>query len=171
VAQEIHCHPALVLLNRSTSSTDLLDYQLMGPGERMLELELKTKRQRYKGWSQYRPDLSESDLFILDELALRKIVDAGRYASLLVRDLPEDRWCLWSTADLVLTSKSRVARPLHTDRRFLKGKLLISLTEQSYVCDTLEEAVDRLVRMSRDVDACWNDIAPWPGGSTPAVGA
>jgi hypothetical protein len=53
-----------------------------------------------------RPDLAEVDLFILDELALRKNVDAGRYAYLVVADLPGQRWCVWSTADLVLATKT-----------------------------------------------------------------
>lgn len=171
VAQEIVIHPDLVLLNRATASTERLDFALMGPRERMLELELKTKRQPYRGWSHFRPDVPEPDLFILDELALRKIVDGGRYAFLLVHDMPGDRWCLWTTADLVLTSKGRVARPLLRDHSFVKGKLLISFLEQSVVVGSLPAVLDALVDAVKEIDASWNDIAPWPRGNSPAVGA
>jgi hypothetical protein len=167
----LSAHPELLMLKRSTASTDRLDYQLLGPGERLIEVELKSKRQPYKGWSKYRPDVPEEDLFILDELALRRIVDAGRYAFLLVRDMPRSRWCLWSTADLVLTSKSRVARTVSREVERVKGKLLIDLTEHSIVCGSLSEAVDTLVTAIGHVDRRWDDIAPWPSGRMPATGA
>jgi hypothetical protein len=171
VAARLAAHPDLIMLKRSTASTDRLDYQLLGPGERLLEMELKTKRQPYQGWSRYRPDIVESDLFILDELALRRIVDAGRYAFLLVNDMPGRRWCLWSTADLVLTSKSRVARSLARETERVKGKLLISLIEHSIVRETLGEAIEALISSVHGVDRAWDDIAPWPSGAKPAVGA
>ena len=164
-------HPELIMLKRSTASTDRLDYQLLGPGERLVEIELKSKRQPYRGWSKYRPDVPEADLFILDELALRRIVDAGRYAFLLVRDVPGERWCVWSTADLVLTSKSRVARTVSREVERVKGKLLISLTEHSIVCASLADAVDAIAVAIPQVDKQWDDIAPWPRGNRPALGA
>ncbi|MEA2447440.1 MAG: hypothetical protein QOK47_1077 [Actinomycetota bacterium] len=171
VAARLAAHPGLIMLKRSTSSTDRLDYQLLGPGERLIEMELKTKRQPYQGWTRYRPDVPEKDLFILDELALRRIVDAGRYAFLLVNDMPGRRWCLWSTADLVLTSKSRVARSLARGADLVKGKLLISLVEHSTVTETLAEAIEALITTIYGVDKAWDDIAPWPSGSKPALGA
>jgi hypothetical protein len=171
VGARLAAHPRLIMLKRSTASTDRLDYQLLGPGERLVETELKTKRQPYQGWAKFRPDLPEHDLFILDELALRRIVDAGRYAFLLVNDMPGRRWCLWSTADLVLTSKSRIARSLARESERVKGKLLISLVEHSIVCDTLGEAIETLVTSVEEVDRKWDDIAPWPRGTTPALGA
>jgi hypothetical protein len=66
-------------------------------------------------------------VFILDELALRRVVDAGRYAFLLVRDLPGERWALWSTAELVLAAKVRVSRRLAATTVTDKGKVLIDL--------------------------------------------
>jgi hypothetical protein len=78
----------LVLLKRATSSLYELDYAIAGPGDRLGQVELKAKHQPYRGWGHLRPDLPEAHLFILDELALRKIVDAGRYAYLVVADVP-----------------------------------------------------------------------------------
>lgn len=168
VALALHGDPQLIVLQRCTSSTERLDFQLLGPGERLVELELKSKRQPYQGWSCHRPNVPEEDLFILDELALRRIVEAGRYAFLLVNDMPKRRWCLWSAADLVLTSKARVARKLVTDQVRDKGKLLLDLTEQTTISSRLEHAVRAVAEMVSDVDRRWNDIAPWPGGGATA---
>lgn len=168
VRNELADHPELAMLRCSTASTDRLDYQLLGPGARLLEVELKAKRQVYRGWERYRPGVAERDLLILDELALRKLVDAGRYAFLLVRDLPGDRWAVWSTHDLVMTSKTRVSRQLAVGTGALKGKVLVSFAEDAHLFRSLTEAVDFIVDTSLEIDRRWQDIAPWP--SPPRAG-
>lgn len=155
-------HPLLSLEQDRTDSVSSLDYLVRAPGDRRVEVELKAKLQRYVGWGAYRRDVDERDLFILDELALRHIVDAGRYAFLVVRDAPSDRWCVWNTGDLVLTSKVRVARRLATGRGRVKGKVLISMTEQSVVVPSLADAVAAIAADVLQIDRRWNDIAPWP---------
>lgn len=162
VAGAIDAHPALVRLRTSTSSCDRLDYQLLGPGERMCELELKAKRRPYQGWSALRPEVAPADLFILDELALRRIVDAGRYGFLLVRDIPGRRWALWSTAELVLATKVRAGRHLATGAGHTKGKLLIDLSSAAAVSDTVAAALSTLATLVGVIDRRWDDIAPWP---------
>jgi hypothetical protein len=161
VARALDEHPELVRLSTSTASLDRLDYQLLGPGERLCELELKAKRQPYRGWAHLRPELAEADVFILDELALRRVVEAGRYAFLLVRDLPGRRWALWSTAELVLATKVRVSRQLATSGTS-KGKLLIDLAGAAVVVHTLPAALDALAELVRLIDHRWSDIAAWP---------
>ncbi len=162
VAAAIDAHPALVRLSSSTSSLDRLDYQVLGPGERLCQLELKTKRQAYKGWSGLRPEVAPADLFILDELALRRIVDAGRYGFLLVRDMPSDRWAVWSTAELVLATKVRVGRRLVTGVERTKGKVLIDLSSAAAVTTTLAGALSAVATLVGVIDRRWSDIAPWP---------
>jgi hypothetical protein len=162
VAKVLNDHPDLVLLTDSTASVNSLDYQLEGPGGLRLEVELKAKRQPYVGWSAFRPDVAERDLFILDELSLRHIVDAGRYAFLLVNDVPGRRWCLWATPDLVLASKVRVARPLMRKKARSKGKVLLDIVEQALVVETMVEAVDAIAATTPAIDLHWHDVAPWP---------
>ena len=162
VARALDDHPQLVRLESSTASLDRLDYQLLGPGERLCELELKTKRQPYRGWAQLRPELGEADVFILDELALRRVVDAGRYAFLLVRDLPSERWALWSTAELVLATKVRVSRRLATTSATDKGKILIDLAGAAAISHTLPGALGALAKLVTVIDRQWADVAPWP---------
>ena len=192
VARALGQHPALTLLASSTASTDRLDYQVLGPGDRLVQLELKAKRQPYRGWEAHRPDVPEPELFILDELALRKIVDAGRYGFLVVRDLPQKRWCVWSTAELVLAPKGRVSRRLATGARRAgaavataarvtpavrttsaepvratsaeptKGKVLLDSRDAAGIVPTLSAALDAVVDLIDAVDRRWGDIAAWP---------
>ena len=162
VEAALDAHAILVRLSSSTTSLDRLDYQILGPGERLCQLELKAKRQPYKGWSALRPEVAPTDLFILDELALRRIVDAGRYGFLLVRDMPEDRWAVWSTAELVLATKVRVGRRLVTGVERTKGKVLIDLSSAAVVTKTLPAALSALATLVGLIDRRWSDIAPWP---------
>jgi hypothetical protein len=162
VRNEIAAHPDLVLLSCSTSSTERLDYQVVGPGARMLQIELKAKRQSYVGWARYRPGVDEKDVFILDELALRKLIDAGRYGFLLVHDMPGHRWAVWSNPDLVLTPKARVSRQLAVGSGAVKGKVLISFSDDAHLFQDLVHAIDFIAGISELVDARWTDIAPWP---------
>ena len=157
-------HDAFVPLKTSTSSMAKLDFQVVGPGERLIEIELKEKRQRYRGWSSNRPDVPEGDLFILDELALRKLIDSGRYGILLIFDVPCRRWVVWTMADLVLGSKVRVNRRLLTASGAIKAKVLLDLREASNAVATLGAALDVIANEIATLDARWNGIGPWQSG-------
>lgn len=164
MAEALAAHPELVLARRATQSLDALDFTVLGPGERLAQVELKAKHQPYRGWAQLRPDVGETDLFILDELALRKIVDAGRYAHLVVADLPVGRWCVWSTLDLVLASKVRTVRALATGAGRVKAKVLVDLREAAAVVDSPAGAADVVATSLNRCDRLWGAIEPWPGG-------
>lgn len=167
VAEAIAADRRLVLLRRTTDSLRELDYAIAGPGQRLGYLELKAKHQPYRGWSAFRPEVAERDLFILDELALRKIVGAGRYAHLVVADLPTSRWCIWSSADLVLATKARVVRALATGAGRSMAKVLLDQREAAVTTETAAAAVDAVARPLAVCDAHWDSIEPWPYG--PAV--
>jgi hypothetical protein len=164
VGRAIDVHRDLARLKTSTSALDRLDFQLLGPGEQLCELELKAKRQRYRGWGANWPSVPEKHLFMVDELALRRLVDAGRFAFLLVRDVPGGRWCLWSTTELVLTTKVRVARQLAGPRPAIKGKVLIDLRSAAATHATLAATLSQLAAMVGVIQRRWADISPWPWG-------
>lgn len=165
-------HPALTRLASSTSSMDRLDFQILGPGERLCELELKAKHQTYRGWSDLRPDVNEADLFILDELALRKIIGAGPYAILLINDQPSDRWVVFTIMDLVLAPKVCVDRRLATGVDRIKAKVLLDLTDAHQHHPTATTALSAVASYMKVVDRHWNAIGPWPTVRTsPVVGA
>jgi hypothetical protein len=155
-------HPALTRLSSRTAALDRLDFAVLGPGERLCELELKAKHQPYRSWSDLRPGVAERDLFILDELALRKVIDAGRYAFLLVHDQPTNRWVVWTTMDLVLASKVRVNRRLTTGIDRVKAKVLLDLTDSPHHHTELVAALSAVASATRVIDRHWTDIGPWP---------
>ena len=95
-------------------------------------------------------------------MALRRIVDAGRFGFLLVRDVPGGRWALWSTTELVLATKVRAERRLATGTGRTKGKLLMDLSSAASVTDTLAAALAALATLVGVIDRRWGDIAPWP---------
>jgi hypothetical protein len=165
VEATLRVHPTLTLLQTSTASYTRLDFQLLAPGDRVVELELKAKGQPLsEGWRCLRPDVPPSELFVLDELALRKLVDAGRYAFLLVRDVPGHRWCLWSAGDLLVASRVRHVRRLERGPAArAKGKLLFDLREAGHQAATLTGALDALCATTEDLERWWGDISPWPG--------
>ena len=162
VRSALSLDPRLGSLCTRTNSFDRLDFGFVVAGRRA-ELELKAKYQPLSyGWRQLRPDVQTSDLFVLDELALRKITDAGRFAFLLVWDAPSRRWCLWSSGDLVVASRSRHARRLDTPAHKTKGKLLFDLSEAGYIGPCLQGAIDAMVGTVGHLDLWWADISPWP---------
>lgn len=163
-ATALAAHPELLLLRRSTHSLDALDFEVAGPGERLAQVELKAKRQPYRGWCELRPGVDAADVFILDELALRRIVDGGRYAYLVVADLPSRRWCVWSTVELVLATKVRTVRTLATGTTRLKAKVLLDLTEAGFIVDSPTAATEVIVASLGVADTQWSAIEPWPHG-------
>jgi hypothetical protein len=160
----LRCHGAFRIDAVSTRAFDALDFQLVAPHGRSLELELKAKLQLLSsGWTRLRPDVEPVDLFVLDELAMRKVIDVGRFGFLLLRDVPRDRWALWSAGDLLVTSKVRTSRLLRKSATpVVKGKLVLDISEAAYVGATLAEALDALVSLTERVDGWWDDVAPWP---------
>jgi hypothetical protein len=171
VESEIDRVGVLTLLKSSTTAMDRLDYQVLCPGDRLCEIELKTKRQPYRGWGTFRPDVAEQDLFIVDELTIRKLIDAGRYGVLLVRDAPLHRWIVWTPMDLMFASKVRVARQLATGRGGTKGKVLLNLADSPHHFPLLEAALVGIAGLIEQTDENWTGIGAWPGlGTVPLVG-
>ena len=168
VEHAITSHEELSLLRASTTSFDRLDFQLLAPGERLVEIEVKAKMQPLSaGWRALRHDVDPADLFVLDELALRKIVDAGRYAFLLVRDIPRARWALWSSGDLLVASRVRHARRIDKGSRpMFKGKLLFDLSEAGFQSLSLSDALAALCATVGQLEALWSDVAPWPAAGS-----
>jgi hypothetical protein len=164
VEAALRCHGSLRLTTVSTRSFDRLDFQVLAPGERVVEIELKAKLQPLSAfWKSLRPDVVSDDLFVLDELAMRKIVDAGHLGFLLVRDAPTRRWALWSAGDLLVTSKVRTSRVLRKSSvPVAKGKVILDIAEAAYVGPRLAAALEVLVVMAERVDGWWDDVAPWP---------
>ncbi len=155
----------LRLVHVATESLTDLDFVTIGPGHRVAPIEVKAKLQPYRGWAELAPAIDPTDVFILDELALRKIVEAGRYAFLIVWDQPGDRWAVWSSLDLVLATKIRVARPVGRSGA-VKAKVLLDLDEAAHTCTDLTAVIDAITEHLETCDTSWASISPWPYGPT-----
>jgi len=103
-----------------TSSTSELDFRLMGA----TVVEVKEKRQALTPrWTKLCPDWAPEDVFIIDELTVRKALIVGHpYVFFVLRDVPMKRLFFCSISELVAVERKRV-------NRGGKGKLLFNLTD------------------------------------------
>lgn len=95
--------------------------------KRYFRFDAKEKRRRYntKNW----PDVGipEQHLFIVDDLAARKILAIAPNSGMVVRDNTRQSYYLFTVVDLFLMPKVRVNRPIHNQKQGLKGKWLVDL--------------------------------------------
>lgn len=93
---------------------------------RTICLEVKEKQRRYnaKNWL---PFVKESDLFILDDLTVRKCLVHAPRRGILVRDGVNQVYVFLSVMDLALMPKMRVNRAIRRKRDGVKGKWLLNL--------------------------------------------
>lgn len=160
VARTLGEHPSINLDEVATDSFVDLDYRTSIDGT-PVPIELKSKWQRYVGWDRHAPAIPEADLLILDELALRKLIDAGRHAHLLVMDKPGKRWVVFGVPELLLADKVRVTRVIRRQTTRQKAKVLVDLT-YGLRADRLGKALDLVVDRLASFDQRWNAIEPWP---------
>lgn len=95
--------------------------------KRLFHFDAKEKRQHYKLSNWPASDIPEPHLFILDDLAARKILLFAPNSGIVVRDNVRPAYYLFTIADLFLMPKQRVNRPIRHHQRALKGKWLIDL--------------------------------------------
>lgn len=100
-----------------TSSNDRLDFWVPG-----LYLEVKEKRQRLTERWQIVPGVPEEDLFVMDELTVRRSLRHFPEAYFLLRDVPMQRMFLASITEMVCADRVRRDR----DR---KGKWVLDITQ------------------------------------------
>jgi hypothetical protein len=167
VANTLRHHAAVRHVTVATRSLNELDYTVTLRTGIPIAVELKEKRQTYSAWWREQwereyPEQPHPDLFILDELTVRKLATKGPHAYLLINDNSAacDRWHVCSVGDVLFGDFVRVSRPLHNTTN--KGKLLLNLTNMPVAEHTLDDALDGLDILSRTVTACWTDIQPWP---------
>lgn len=155
-------HHTIRLLRTNTNRFDRSDYEVATHDVAQCAIELKAKWQRYRGWTTHRPDVDERDLFILDELAMRRLIEHGPFGQLLIYDHPAHRWVIFGVVDLILAPKARVARPLRARRATTKGKVLLDLGDGHQAGRQLDPALDVLTSLIDDTRRRWAQVEPWP---------
>ncbi len=103
-----------------------LDFTLLLPAGVRFHLEAKEKRQPYNAsaWPDFAP---EEELFILDDLTVRKCLAFAPRAGVVVKDGVVGRYLFFSVIDLALMPRQRVNRRIERNAPDLKGKWLIDL--------------------------------------------
>lgn len=130
--------------------------------KRYFVFDAKEKRQPYaqRNWQ---TEIPEAHLFILDDLACRKILLYAPNAGLLVRDTPQQRYLFFSVVDLFLIPKNRVNRAIRRTQPEQKGKWLIDLRNGRHLSrlDELFEAIDdyldRRKAIFHQIHECYGD--------------
>ncbi|HVE76976.1 MAG TPA: hypothetical protein VND22_09480 [Actinomycetota bacterium] len=141
----------------STDSYDEIDFELGCRGRR-LYLEVKEKKQSYRSAWVDVGGVPEETLFILDELAARKIVLRGPRAYLLVHDEVRGELYVCGALELVMMPKKRVNRSINGGVATFKGKWLIDLRNCEGV-GSLEEAFAYVKRRCSSEDEMWGSLA------------
>ncbi|MGH9198064.1 MAG: hypothetical protein ACRD1T_20315 [Acidimicrobiia bacterium] len=141
----------------ATDSFDEVDFELGYRGRRVF-LEVKEKKQKYRdGWVET-SGIPEEDLFILDELAARKIVLRAPRAYLLVHDKMNDVFATFGALELITMPKVRVNRSIDGGVATFKGKWLIDL-RGAELTPTIEAALAYVKRRSSSEDDYWKALA------------
>ena len=156
VRQTIKDDGELVYLD-STDSFDEIDFELGCRGRRLF-VEVKEKLQHYRAAWQEASAVPEEDLFILDELAARKIILRAPRAYLLIHDAICERLSVFGALELLTAPKDRLDRSIEANVATFKGKWLIDLLH-GFECASLAEALDYIKRRSTSEEDAWQGLA------------
>ena len=122
-----------------TGSFDSLDFGFVNLRDNhYFAFDAKEKQRPYRA-ENGPTQIPERDLFIVDDLAARKVLFHAPNAGLIVRDTPQQRYLFFSVIDLYLMPKTRVNRPIARTQAARKGKWLIDLRDGAR-CSALESA-------------------------------
>jgi hypothetical protein len=122
-----------------TTAYKQLDFTITFAPEQLFYLEVKEKRQQYnpQNWPQAAP---EAEMFILDDLTVRKCLAYSPWSGVLVRDNLTCRYVFFSVVDLALMPKTRVNRAINRNQPANKGKWIINL-RNGQAADQLADAL------------------------------
>ena len=117
--------------------------------KRYFSFDVKEKRQRYNMNNWQVANIPEEYLFILDDLAARKILAYAPNSGIIVRDNMHHRYFLFTVVDLYLMPKQRVNRTIKKQVEAYKGKWLIDLRNG--------QMFDRLADVFKGIEAYLDD--------------
>jgi hypothetical protein len=114
----------------NSKSYKLLDFTLFL--EKKFHLDVKEKLQKYSvdNWPKVMP---ERDMFIIDDLAVRKCLAYFPLSGLLIRDKLNSRYIFFSVIDLALMPKKRVYRGIKRNQPDIKGKWIVNLKKRKNI--------------------------------------
>ncbi|WP_207680991.1 hypothetical protein [Desulfonema magnum] len=106
--------------------------------KKYFSFDVKEKRQRYVTRNWPGVEIPEEHLFILDDLAARKVLAYAPNSGVVIRDNIRRKYFFFSVVTLYLMPKQRVNREISKNVKTLKGKWLTDL-RNGQCFDTLTE--------------------------------
>lgn len=125
----------------ATNSTSKLDFHIPG-----ISVEVKEKRQPLGGRWHLLPGVDERDLFVIDELSIRKALAHWPAAFFVIRDVPCDRLFVAPIWLMVGVERVRVDRTFTGGQR--RGKWIIPLTSLIQLDNPEAELLPLLQRLA-----------------------
>lgn len=119
--------------NRSSGKKMDFVFPILGAN---FHLEAKEKRQRINVSAWPRVDISERELFIVDELTIRKMLLRSPNCGMVIRDNLRERYFFCSILDIVLMPRVKANRMM--EGYTLKGKWLVNM-QNMVLCPTLPD--------------------------------
>lgn len=114
------------------ASMDTLDFHLFDRNNDFIfSFDAKEKKQKYNLSNWPATEVPEEQLFIIDDLAARKILKESPRAGILIRNNLTENYIFFSVVDLMLMPKIRVNRPIKKNVATFKGKWLFDLRNGS----------------------------------------
>jgi hypothetical protein len=153
VEQEVRAYfeHARIHYSDDTTSFKKPDFTFRVAKKALFFLEVKEKLQPYnpRNWPAFAP---EAELFILDDLTVRKCIAYAPRAGVLVRDNTQGNYRFFSVVDLTLMPKMRVNRAIQRQRLEWKGKWLINL-QNGAAAASLGQAFAHIRRYADDLSS------------------
>jgi hypothetical protein len=119
-------------------------------GGAILHLDVKEKIQKYH--TANRPKIMpESEMFILDDLSVRKCLAYAPNSGILIRDNLKDQYYFFSVVDLALMPRTRVNRQINKKQPGQKGKWVINLRNGKWFKSS-EDAIVYLNKFISEMD-------------------
>lgn len=123
-----------IIYEDNTNSYDKLDFVYHSPD--VFSFDVKEKRQTYN-MNNWTDKIKEKDCFVIDELAIRKVLYYGPNSGIIVRNNILNNYTFYSFVDLFLIPKIRGNRKINYNVESVKGKWIINLND-GYVSNKLE---------------------------------
>jgi hypothetical protein len=121
-----------------------LDFSFVDPGTQYrFHFDAKEKRQVYNMNNWQIENVPQEHLFIIDDLAARKVLGYAPKSGIIIRDNLRKKYFLFTILDLFLMPKKRANRSIRKNIETFKGKWLLDF---------------RNVKMSDSLDEIFNEI-------------
>lgn len=137
-----------------TKSKSHLDFHL---SRQKIFFDAKEKSQKFsmRNWSE--ATIAQEDLFIIDDLAVRKLLFHAPRSFCLVKDSSAEpsMYYIYSIVDLMCIPKTRVRRPIERSVKAFKGKWPISLRDGA-IFETLGDAMVYLLHYGNNFPLIFN---------------